>query len=379
MLFFTACMHLYRIHAEPAFSGRQLVLPWLFFTASVLFRLPAFLVCFIPAGLLLFPRTSVQKMRLVICSLTFSVTVAAVYFSQVMIYSANISGWKEQNQYRDTYFSLVNRSLVKPAFGELSCLSFQVSRALFWEKKAISEADLSRLKKPLGYDAEARLSDWERWKWLLLNHKPAWIFSCFLLLTALFCLPRRLFYVALFGLLLLQAISMAVIFKLPPYVLPFTLFFFCFVCLYDMIPLRGKVRLLFLTGGAFAGLYALHHTWNLDSQGRVKNAVLKEKTAELMQHPKALFIATDDLFPLGDFYTFDHPAAFPLGNFLNKDRLITEHFSFSLSRYLAENPNRAVYFIGEMPPDFFHCAIPPGFQALPDSGFLANSVFVIRP
>jgi hypothetical protein len=373
-----AFAHLYDLRNDTRFSVYRILLFWLLFTCSAMLRLPAFLLCILPAFMLFFPRTHVQRVRLFFCITLFAVTSAVLPISQRAYYSAKIPHWSLQNSYRNTFFSLVNRSLVKPSEGPLSCIYFRASNGIFWEKSTLSESHLSLMDKPVGYNASARFLDVEFWKWLVINNKAVLLFSSVLFLAVWLYGKRRFFYLGLFALLLMQVFVLAVFFKLPPYVLPFMLCFFSFFCLYDLSPEENRV-LWFIPVFALIAAYAVSKSYQADLSARARNGLLKNKTDELIRHPQDVFVATDDFFPLEDFHAFDSPASFPLGNLLNKDRLITDRFSFSLQKTLTENPEKRIYFLGNMSPEFVRCAMPSGYRAVRDSAFRANSVFAIRP
>lgn len=54
---------------------------------------------------------------------------------------------------------------------------------------------------------------------------------------------------------------------------------------------------------------------------------------ELNQQPGKLFVATDDAFPISQFYIWNTPTQYPAANLLYKDRLITFTYRFTLQRF----------------------------------------------
>lgn len=378
VLSLAAYLKLYVFLKSPEHSFRHLIGPLLLFAFSALLRLPAFLVFFIPALVLFLPYLKARiKPALLFAALFFGV-LFSLNLSQRLVYQNKIKEWYKQESYRNTYFSKVNRSLIKPVNETGSCPDYLLANSIFIDKESLTESYLKSVDFVFVSEIKQRLFNAEMWKWFLINNKLFLLFPACLLFFFLFA-SKGIKYpmVFLFSIILIQFALFILFFKLPPYIVPFLCFAFCVFLLFEIKEDKRRTIMLVLPVLVLSA-WSVRHLISMDSEGRERNQILKSKIAELEQFPEAVFMATDDLFPLADFYVFDHPKAFSLPNLFNKDRLLTDRFSFNLQHEIRQRGAEHMYLLGPNAPNAANCLLP-GFQIFQDTTFKANPVFVIRP
>lgn len=378
VLSLAAYLKLYVFLKSPEHSFRRLIGPLLLFSFSAMLRLPATLVFAVPALVLYFPYLKARIKPVLLFAALFLGVLFNLHLSQRLVYENKVTEWNKQESYRNLYFSKVNRSLIKPADEVLSCQDYLLANSIFIDKEALTESYIKSVDFAFFSEIKQRLFNAEMWKWFLINNKLFLLFPISLLLFFLFSSKgiKEPFFLA-FLIILGQCAVLVLFFKLPSYITPFLCFGFSVFIIYER---KGEDCYLFIQALFVLVLsaWSVRHLASMDSEGREHNRILKSKIAEFEQFPESVFIATDDFFPLADFYVFDHPKAFSLPNLLNKDRLLTDRFSFNLQHEIQQKGTQHLYLLGQNAPTAANCLLP-GFQIFPDTTFKANPVFVIRP
>lgn len=378
VLSLAAYLKLYVFLKSPEQSFRRLIGPLLLFSFSAMLRLPATLVFAVPALVLYFPYLKARIKPVLLFAALFLGVLFNLHLSQRLVYENKVTEWNKQESYRNLYFSKVNRSLIKPADEVLSCQDYLLANSVFIDKESLTESYMKSVDFVFVSEIKQRLFNAEMWKWFLINNKLFLLFPVCLLFFFLFA-SKGIKYpmILLFSIILIHFALLILFFKLPPYIVPFLCFAFCVFLLFEI---KGDNRhtIMLVLPVLVLSAWSVRHMVSMDSEGREHNQILKSKIAELEQFPNSLFMATDDLFPLADFYVFDHPKAFSLPNLLNKDRLLTDRFSFNLQHEIRQKGTEHVYLLGQNAPTAANCLLP-GFQIFPDTTFKANPVFVIRP
>lgn len=378
VLSLAAYLKLYVFLKSPEQSFRRLIGPLLLFSFSAMLRLPATLVFAVPALVLYFPYLKARIKPVLLFAALFLGVLFNLHLSQRLVYENKVTEWNKQESYRNLYFSKVNRSLIKPVDEVLSCQDYLLANSVFIDKEALTESYIKSVDFAFFSEIKQRLFNAEMWKWFLINNKLFLLFPVCLLFFFLFA-SKGIKYpmILLFSIILIQFALLILFFKLPPYIVPFLCFAFCVFLLFEI---KGDNRhtIMLVLPVLVLSAWSVRHLVSMDSEGREHNQILKSKIAELEQFPNSLFMATDDLFPLADFYVFDHPKAFSLPNLLNKDRLLTDRFSFNFQHEIQQKGTQHVCLLGQNAPIAANCLLP-GFQIFPDTTFKANPVFVIRP
>ena len=263
----------------------------------------------------------------------FAGTVFLLNLTQKRYYIKNIPEWRKEEERRQNLYHFYNRSyLLDTTAAAWKTERSMISNALVWDSGFLSNEKLSAIQNDgiMKPDIKNLKTPGVR---LLKNNRI--YFLSFLAVLALYITRRMLLPLSVILIaVLLITLSLIIYFKVPGYYFTgicFSLSLFIYL-LSNRVPGKSMTRIHYLAFFFFIYWGAiLAYKNNLNNV--LANKQFKQITGEISHHKDNIFLVVDNKFILKNFYAFDVPKNYPLGNVLLFDHYHSFMYKEILNRY----------------------------------------------
>ncbi len=318
----------------------------------------------LPLGYMLMSRKTFYK--LAAGMLIAVLVVVALFKIHEAHYRKHITGWDQQEKFRQALFTAYNKS-IKPA-AQQTVFYDSLERNLFnagflYDSTRFTPERVAAITKQITRNRYFDLKE-DRIKLYWVMRAFEYYFLLIVLVLALWiwqghqAAAKRWLYYFLFVLGIYMCLYIFLKVTHPVY-LGFMMMLWLQLAMQS--PLEEKtikykgLPLIYLPL-LIVTLLGAKSAWQENSNNIIRNKYFYCAVENLNRYPDRLYVATDDNFPLGWIGVWDDPKEYPAYNLIYKDRLITHTYLNTLQRFGIRNLHQAllqdnrIYLLGDSIP-----------------------------
>jgi MFS family permease len=357
--------------ASETFSRINYLLAFLVLLLAGLLRLHMlFMVAFLSVPFLYYYAAERYLRPLVFLAIVFGLHFFLTK-QQENYYKATIPGWEQQEEIRQSLFDVYNYPNI-PLRDQDRLFANSVEQTFYtyhflYDSSVVNQQRIKELEAQLTrYRDFSVEEDYQRLLWLFKEQRVYLLFfvvGFFLILYYRMYKGSILWLLFPFLLVLASFLVLVVFVKTTSTVslgLIFFLFLYSFYIFFrgedaaqlhrQRFPLAFLLLLLPLT-------WAVIRVWKENDSNKNDREQFECFAQQLQKHPNQLFVAMDDRLPFPYFYAWNSPVDFPMENFINKDRCLTNSYQPTLRRFDSTRitdailQNEKVLLVGRVLPD----------------------------